>query len=121
MVLIDPPYEEKQDYRRVVQTLQDALKRFESGCYLVWYPCLSREESSKLPEQLKKLMPENYLQAELYVHKPREDGFGMHGSGMFVLNPPYLLAKKLADTLPKLTEILAQDDAARFVLDYQIK
>ncbi|EFC88668.1 hypothetical protein NEIMUCOT_04717 [Neisseria mucosa ATCC 25996] len=45
----------------------------------------------------------------------------MHGSGMFVVNPPYLLAKKLADTLPKLTEILAQDDAARFVLDYQIK
>lgn len=121
VVLIDPPYEEKQDYRRVVQTLQDALKRFESGCYLVWYPCLNREESRKLPEQLKKLMPENYLQAELYVHKPREDGFGMHGSGMLVINPPYLLAKKLADTLPILTEILAQDDAARFVLDYQIK
>lgn len=56
-VLIDPPYEEKQDYRRVTETLKAALKRFESGCYLIWYPCLSREESRKLPEELKNSCP----------------------------------------------------------------
>ncbi|MDO1509169.1 23S rRNA (adenine(2030)-N(6))-methyltransferase RlmJ [Neisseria sp. MVDL19-042950] len=121
VVLIDPPYEEKQDYARVVHTLKEARKRFESGCYLVWYPCLSREESRKLPEQLKKLSPDNYLHAELHVHAPRADGFGMHGSGMFVITPPYLLAQQLRETLPVLTEILRQDDGARFVFDAQIK
>ena len=120
VVLIDPPYEEKQDYERVVNTLKEAQKRFAGGCYLVWYPCLSREESRKLPERLQKLSPENYLQAELHVHSPRADGFGMHGSGMFVINPPYLLAQQLAETLPALTETLAQDSGARFVLDYRI-
>lgn len=120
VVLIDPPYEEKQDYRRVAETLKDALKRFASGCYLVWYPCLSREESQALPEQLKKLSPDNYLHAELHVRTPAADGFGMHGSGMFVINPPYLLAQQLADNLPALTQTLAQDQGARFVLDYQI-
>lgn len=121
VVLIDPPYEEKQDYQRVAQTLKEAQKRFQSGCYMVWYPCLSREESRKLPEQLQKLSPENYLHAELHVHAPRADGFGMHGSGMFVINPPYLLAEQLAGSLPALTEILAQDGGARYVLDYRIK
>lgn len=121
VVLIDPPYEEKQDYTRVIHTLKEAQKRFTSGCYLVWYPCLSREESRKLPEQLKKLSPENHLQAELYVHTPRADGFGMHGSGMFVINPPYLLAQQLQETLPALTALLAQDPGARFVLDYAVK
>ncbi|WP_373755443.1 23S rRNA (adenine(2030)-N(6))-methyltransferase RlmJ [Neisseria sp.] len=121
VVLIDPPYEEKQDYARVAHTLKEAQKRFESGCYLVWYPCLSREESRKLPQQLHKLSPENHLQAELYVHAPRADGFGMHGSGMFVINPPYLLAQQLQETLPALTALLAQDENARFVLDYAIK
>lgn len=121
VVLIDPPYEEKQDYARVAHTLKEAQKRFESGCYLVWYPCLSREESRKLPQQLSKLSPENHLQAELYVHAPRADGFGMHGSGMFVINPPYLLAQQLQETLPALTALLAQDESARFVLDYAIK
>ena len=121
VVLIDPPYEEKQDYVRVVKTLQEALKRFEQGCYLVWYPCLSREESQKLPEQLRKLMPNNYLQAELHVHSPRVDGFGMHGSGMFLLNPPYLLTQQLQETLPVLADILAQDSGAHYLLQAEIK
>lgn len=120
VVLIDPPYEQKQDYSRVVQTLKDALKRFESGCYMVWYPCLSREESRTLPEKLVKLLPENHLRAELHVHTPRADGFGMHGSGMLILNPPYLLAKQLQQTLPEITRLLAQDEGARYVLDWQI-
>ena len=121
VVLIDPPYEEKQDYERVVHTLKEAQKRFAQGCYLVWYPCLSREESRKLPAQLQKIAPDNYLQAELHVQRPRADGFGMHGSGMFVINPPYLLAQQLQESLPALAGLLAQDDGARFVLDYQIK
>ena len=119
VVLIDPPYEQKQDYARVAHTLKEARKRFEQGCYLVWYPCLSREESRKLPEQLQKLSPDNFLQAELYVKQPAKDGFGMHGSGMFVINPPYLLAEQLRDSLPVLTELLAQDAGARFVLEYR--
>ncbi|QEY23201.1 23S rRNA (adenine(2030)-N(6))-methyltransferase RlmJ [Neisseria animalis] len=121
VILIDPPYEEKQDYQRVIQTLKEAQKRFDSGCYLIWYPCLSREESRKLPEQLKKLSPQNYLHTELHVHSPRADGFGMHGSGMFVINPPYLLAEQLKQNLPALSETLAQDQGAHFVLDHQIK
>lgn len=121
VVLIDPPYEEKQDYSRVSHTLQEALKRFAQGCYMVWYPCLSREESRKLPEQLVKLSPEQYLCAELHVHAPRSDGFGMHGSGMFIVNPPYILAEQLKTALPELVKILAQDHTAEFKLDYQIK
>ena len=119
VVLIDPPYEQKQDYARVVHTLKEARKRFEQGCYLVWYPCLSREESRKLPEQLQKLSPDNFVQAELYVKQPAKDGFGMHGSGMLVINPPYLLAEQLRDSLPVLTKLLAQDAGARFVLEYR--
>lgn len=120
VVLIDPPYEEKQDYERVVKTLKEAQKRFASGCYLVWYPCLSREESRKLPEQLKKLAPQNHLQAELYVHTARADGFGMHGSGMFVINPPYLLEQQLAASLPALCALLQQDSGARWHLSARI-
>ncbi len=121
VVLIDPPYEQKQDYARVVQTLKEALKRFEQGCYAVWYPCLSRAESRDLPKQLQKLYPQSYLHVQLQVHTPRADGFGMHGSGMFIINPPYVLPELLQQTMPELTALLAQDDGARFELDFQIK
>ena len=43
----------------------------------------------------------------------------MHGSGMFVINPPYLLAEQLRGSLPVLTKLLAQDAGARFVLEYR--
>lgn len=121
VVLIDPPYEVKQDYAQTVHTLKEALKRFKDGCYLVWYPCLSREESRNLPAQLQKLMPDNYLHAQLHVHAPRADGFGMHGSGMFVINPPYVLADALNAALPALTKLLAQDSRAEYHLDYRIR
>lgn len=121
VVLIDPPYEQKQDYGRTVQTLKEALKRFATGCYLVWYPCLSREESIRLPEQLYQLLPENYVRAELHVRAPQADGFGMHGSGMFVLNPPYTLAQTLKTALPELSRILQQDEGGHFVLEYAVR
>lgn len=121
VVLIDPPYERKQDYAQVVHTLRDALKRFEQGCYMVWYPCLSREESHTLPEKLAKLLPDNHLRAELHVHAPRADGFGMHGSGMFILNPPYILDSILREALPELARLLAQDNGAKFILNSQIR
>lgn len=121
VILMDPPYEQKQDYDSVVRTLKAALKRFATGCYLVWYPILSRKESQTLPEQLKKLSPERYLRAELWVKSPRSDGLGMHGSGMFILNPPYALQHTLHETLPELSALLAQDSSAHFVLDAHIQ
>lgn len=117
VMLIDPPYEQKQDYRQTVQTLQAALERFATGCYALWYPCLSREESRRLPAELRKLPAARWLQTELHAHAPRADGFGMHGSGMFVLNPPYVLVEQLAANLPALAELLAQDESAHFVLE----
>ena len=61
LVLIDPPYEDKKDYQRVVSSLQDALKRFANGVYAVWYPCLQRFDARDLPEQLKQLPVKSWL------------------------------------------------------------
>ena len=88
---------------------------------MVWYPCLSREESRSLPDKLAKLLPDNHLRAELHVHAPRADGFGMHGSGMFILNPPYILDSLLRETLPVLAQMLAQDSGAKWVLESRIR
>ncbi|WP_037586568.1 23S rRNA (adenine(2030)-N(6))-methyltransferase RlmJ [Stenoxybacter acetivorans] len=117
VVLIDPPYELKQDYSAAVQTLQAALKKFAGGCYLLWYPMLSRTESIGLPEKLKKLSPASYVHAQLQVNRPRADGLGMHGSGMFIINPPYTLVQILREVLPILTAVLAQDSGAVWHLD----
>ncbi len=121
VVLIDPPYEVKTDYQQVYKTLQDALKRFAEGCYMVWYPVLSREESRTFPDLMKKLCPDNYLSVQLHVQGARDDGFGMHGSGMWIINPPYTLAKTLEELMPVLCETLAQDNQAHYQMNYKIR
>jgi 23S rRNA (adenine2030-N6)-methyltransferase len=108
LVLIDPPYEDKKDYQRVITALRVGLERFATGIYAVWYPLLQRPESRQLPEQLKQLPVKNWLNVSLSVHKPSEDGFGMHGSGMFILNPPWTLHQTLQQVMPCLSELLSQ-------------
>lgn len=117
LALIDPPYEEKRDYERVVNTLKDALRRFAGGTYMLWYPQLARKEACELPARLKKLPAADWLHVTLRVRAPAKDGLGMHGSGLFIINPPWTLHDTLADTLPYLTATLAQDDGASFMLE----
>ncbi len=116
LVLIDPPYEDKNDYRRVKDALEEALKRFASGVYAVWYPALQRQESRQLPEKLKKLGTP-WLNVTLSISMPSPDGFGLHSSGMFVLNPPWTLQNILKETMPYLVKALAQDKGAKFTLE----
>lgn len=120
LILIDPPYEEKQDYARVISALQEGLKRFATGTYALWYPQLQRNEAVQLPEQLRAL-PVNWLHAALSVQAPSQEGFGMHGSGMFIINPPWTLHATLEKVLPVLVEKLGQDNAASFVLEQQTR
>lgn len=117
LVLIDPSYEEKQDYQRVPAALQDALKRFETGVYAVWYPLLQRPEALGFAEKLKRLPAKSWLHVSLTVNTPSADGFGMHGSGMFVLNPPWTLHAILKDVMPWLVGVIGQDSFAQFHLE----
>ena len=119
LVLIDPSYETKSDYVQVCQALEEALKRFATGTYALWYPRLARSESRRLPQKLKGLPASNWLHATLDVRKPASDGIGMHGSGLFVINPPWTLAETLKNTLPWLANTLAQEKGGGFTLEYQ--
>jgi len=118
LVLIDPSYEDKQDYRYLESTLEEALSRFATGCYAIWYPILSRREAAALPDRLQKIATvhkRSWLQAELRVeNSPGERR--LQASGMFVLNPPWTLEGKLKETLPALVKVLGQNSGAEFVL-----
>jgi len=116
LILIDPSFEDKRDYRRVLETLRAGLARFATGCYAVWYPQTPRRDALELPRQLAKL-PVNWLHASLTVRRSDPSGHGLHGSGMFLINPPWTLAATLRETLPWLVRELAQDDHATYALE----
>ncbi len=93
------------------------MKRFANGIYAVWYPQLQRIEAKQLPEQLKRLPVKSWLHVALSVQAPDKSGFGMHGSGMFVFNPPWTLYGILQEVMPYLVRQLAQDAQASFILE----
>jgi 23S rRNA (adenine2030-N6)-methyltransferase len=116
-VLIDPSYEGHGDYGRVVATLRDALHRFAEGVYVVWYPQVQKLEAAQLPKRLEALAPKGWLHARLTVQQPDAQGFGLAGSGVFILNPPYTLHDQLLGVLPYLVDVLGQVDDASYVLE----
>lgn len=120
LVLIDPPYELKEDYQRVVDCIKDSLKRFATGTYLVWYPMLQRPEPALMIEKLQALNTD-YVHVTLQVSQPDADGFGMFGSGMLILNPPWTLANQVEPCLSWLASTLAQDASANAQIQVRIR
>ncbi|MFZ4535530.1 23S rRNA (adenine(2030)-N(6))-methyltransferase RlmJ [Propionivibrio sp.] len=117
LVLIDPSYEDKQDYERVFHVLKESLSRFPGGTYALWYPQLTRLDAHELPQRLKRLPVKSWLHVALRVNEPTKDGFGMHGSGMFIINPPWTLHGTLAEVMPYLVDVLGMDSGAGYKLE----
>jgi 23S rRNA (adenine2030-N6)-methyltransferase len=119
LALIDPSYELVSDYRAVRAAIRDALERFATGTYAVWYPQLQRRESENLPAELQRLATGDWLHVWLTVTAPAAGGFGLHGSGVFVFNPPWNLETDLRAAMPALADALAQDPQAAFGLTFR--
>ena len=125
LVLCDPSYEIKSDYGRVVDMVDDALRRFATGTYAVWYPIIARQEAHDLPRRLKQLATKagkGWLHATLTVKSGKaaplaEKRPGLPASGMFLINPPYTLHGALKEALPQMQQLLAQDRHAAHRLE----
>lgn len=128
LVLCDPSYEIKNDYHRVSATIGDALARFATGTYAVWYPIIPRPEAHDLPRKLKTLATKAgkpWLNASLSVKSskiltaPTGEALrpGLPASGMFIINPPHTLKAALQVALPQMAGALAQDRHGNFGLE----
>lgn len=111
LTLIDPSYEDRGDYAHVVEAMKDSLKRFATGIYAIWYPLLGRADAQRLPERLRALSS-NWLDVRLEVYKPVTGEYGMSGSGLVVINPPWTLESELRACLSVLKDRLAQGTAS---------
>jgi len=128
LLLCDPSYEIKSDYAKVLDMVQDGLKRFATGTYAVWYPIIPRPEAHDLPRRLKTLATKagkSWLHATLTVKSSKltenAEGEvkrpGLPASGMFLINPPFTLKAALKTALPQMAELLAQDKNATHTLE----
>ena len=117
--LIDPSYEIRDDYKNTVTAVEKALKRWNVGCFIIWYPLLANEKELSLymHESFRRMNVKNSFTAKLCPFSPADEEIRMFGSAVTVLNAPYHLLEKVQEILPKLHEILKQSDKARSFIE----
>jgi 23S rRNA (adenine2030-N6)-methyltransferase len=119
LTFLDPPYEESRDFERVTAAISEALRRFPTGVIAAWYPVKEERDiavwQAGLARDLEGAATRwsaegcEILAAELWLY-PRDSRVGLNGSGMLIVNPPYLLAERMRVWLP---ELQAQLDAGQ--------
>jgi len=121
LVLIDPPYEQKGEFERVVAGFAQAFAKWPTGTYLLWYPVKSRRAADNLASQVAEAVgagpsPGKCLRLEFSVG-PQAAGAALASAGLLVVNPPWTLLGELKSILPELQKPLGQGGAGRFRLE----
>jgi 23S rRNA (adenine2030-N6)-methyltransferase len=116
VVLIDPPFEEEGELTRLAEGLAEALRRFESGVYLAWYPIKDLKPVAAFHGALSAIAGPELMRVELMI-RGGNSADRLNGCGLIVANPPYTLRNDLAAVLPELAHRLAEGSGARHRLD----
>jgi 23S rRNA (adenine2030-N6)-methyltransferase len=121
LVLIDPPYEQKDEFERLAEGFAEAFTKWPTGSYLLWYPVKSRRATDNLARHVAELAGAGApagkcLRLEFSV-APQSAGAGLTSAGLLIVNPPWTPAGELKAILPELEKPLGQGGAGRFRLE----
>jgi len=118
IILIDPPFEERDELDTMATGMAHALERFATGLYIAWYPIKDPKPVARFHAAIAGLAPKSKtLRIELMLRRPI-DHDRLNGCGLLVINPPFTLEEDLAQVLPELTQrCAAAEGGATFRLD----
>jgi 23S rRNA (adenine2030-N6)-methyltransferase len=118
LVLIDPPFEQKDEFERLAEGFAQAFAKWPTGSYLLWYPVKSRRATDDLARRVAEAtaagaQPGKCLRLE-FSTAPRTAEAGLTSAGLLIVNPPWKLLDELKAILPELEKPLGQGGAGRF-------
>lgn len=123
LVMIDPPFEHRDEMAFMAQAAKSALERWPTGTFIFWRPLKDLWAQERFDVGLAEwliadqgLEGEKLLRADMWVRELSEEG-PLAGAGVVIVNPPFNLEERLLKLLPWLTELLAQDEGAGWRLD----
>jgi 23S rRNA (adenine2030-N6)-methyltransferase len=112
LVLLDAPFEQADEFARLVEGVRQARKRWATAIYALWYPIKEAAPVAGFYRQLRALEVE-ILGAELYL-QPATNPYFLNGCGMAIINPPWRLDSHLQTLLPWLAQALRRDQPPRW-------
>ncbi len=115
LILIDPAYEKSDELNQLPHRLAEAIQRFATGIYAIWYPIKKSSQLIPFYRDLKNQIAQPMLVAEFCVYADDIDT-GLNGCGMVIVNPPWQFDEELRQVLPWLLNHLKRDARARYTL-----
>ncbi|HEX4408665.1 MAG TPA: 23S rRNA (adenine(2030)-N(6))-methyltransferase RlmJ [Xanthobacteraceae bacterium] len=112
LVLIDPPYEQTDDFTRLSGVLAEAHRKWPTGIYMLWYPIKERDAPDALGRRLRRIGVPKVMRSEMMLSVRRTEG-GLAGSGLILVNPPFTLAAELEILLPAVGRLFTPAAAHR--------
>lgn len=109
VTLVDPPYEDTAEFRRIADGIAEAIRRFATGIYMVWYPMKNRHDTDAAVRRVIRAAGKPSLKLEFEIDKPQTEG-PLRGTGLLIVNPPWKLKEECGVLLPALHHALAGPD-----------
>ena len=119
LVLVDPAFEVTNEKEKVVMLVKQGLRRMAQTCFVIWYPVTTQRFAIDFCDALEFPGAKSVLQAELLVRPATDDG-GLAGSGVVVVNPPWILHDELQLLLPALSRSLREEQGGSATLRWLI-
>jgi len=117
LVLIDPPFEQPDEFARLAREFAAAHRKWPTGAYLLWYPIKDAAEVAAFTRGLTRLGIAKMLRVELIV-ATAADAAGLRGSGLIAINPPWKLYDELKILLPALAHALSRSATPKLTLEW---
>ena len=105
VILVDPPYEMKTEAEKTVRMLEQGVRRFAQGVYVVWYPMKADQTAETVLTGAKEIGLPGTLKVQMRVREAFKGG-GLAGSGLVILNAPWKLDAELRQLVPALAQRL---------------
>lgn len=93
MMIVDPSYEVKEDYRDIPRHFAKIAKIWPVGVLMLWYPVLVDQRHRGMTRALARDLPEALFHEVSFP--PAREGHGMIGSGLMIVNPPWGIETEL--------------------------
>lgn len=103
LIFIDPSYEIKTDYKEVPKAIKSSYQRFATGVFCLWYPILDKRLHEQLLRSMGNIGAKNALRVEFNLTSSIQAG--MTGCGLWIINPPYVLAEEIKIALKHLCTV----------------
>jgi 23S rRNA (adenine2030-N6)-methyltransferase len=119
LILIDPPYEDKNEFEKVVQGVRDGYRRFATGVYAVWFPIKELKSVQRFYKNLKSLKIPKMLLIE-FIRNKKYPANRLNGCGLILINPPWKVEAQLQEGLPLLLEYLGYASQGKIALQWLV-